>query len=245
MDMVVNMKYVYGPVKSRRLGNSLGISTVPYKVCSFDCVYCQLKKTTEKTSQRKEYIPQKEILKEVAGFFKNKPKNLKIDYLTFSGSGEPTLHRSIGSLIKRVKEIASLPVALITNSSSMGNLGVRRALLNADVVIPSLDAVTQDIFKKIDRPMRGLQIRDIISGLLKFRKAFKGSLWLEVMLVRGINDKIDYLQKIKKVIDLIRPDKVQINVPVRTPAEQWVRLPMRSTLKEAKKIFGKNCDIVC
>lgn len=239
------MKYVYGPVQSRRLGNSLGITTVPYKVCSFDCVYCQLKKTTEKTSQRKEYVSQKEILREVAGFFKNKPKNLKIDYLTFSGSGEPTLNSSIGSLIKRVKKMIPLPVVVITNSSNLAVPSVRRALLNADVIIPSLDAVTQDIFKKIDRPVRGLRINDIINGLCKFRKEFKGSLWLEVMLVRGVNDKIDYLRRIKRVVELIRPDKVQINVPVRTPAEPWVRLPMCSTLKEAKKIFGKNCDIVC
>jgi len=239
------MKYVYGPVQSRRLGNSLGITTVPYKVCSFDCVYCQLKKTTEKTSQRKEYVSQREILKEVAGFFKNKPKNLKIDHVTFSGSGEPTLNSSIGPLIKKVKKITSVPVVVITNSSNLAVPGVRCALLNADVVIPSLDAVTQDVFKKIDRPIRKLRIRDIISGLCKFREEFKGSLWLEVMLVRGVNDKIDYLQKIKKAVDLIRPDKVQINVPVRTPAESWVRLPMRSTLKAAKKIFGKNCDIVC
>jgi len=187
----------------------------------------------------------RDLLEEVADFFKNKPKNLKIDYLTFSGSGEPTLHRAIGSLIKRVREIAPLPVVLITNSSSMVDPSVRRALLNADVIIPSLDAVTQDIFKKIDRPLRGLRIKDIISGLLKFRKVFRGSLWLEVMLVRGVNDKIDYLQKIKKVADLIKPDKVQINVPVRTPAEEWVRIPMRSTLRQAKKIFGKNCDIIC
>lgn len=245
MGEEIKMKYVYGPVKSRRLGNSLGISTVPYKVCSFDCVYCQLKKTTEKTSRRKEYIPREEILKEVAGFFKNKPKDLKIDHLTFSGSGEPTLNSSIGSLIKRVKKITSVPVVLITNSSNLAVPAVRRALLNADVVIPSLDAVTQDVFKKIDRPARGLRIRDIISGLCEFRKEFKGALWLEVMLVRGVNDKIDYLRKIKKVVNLIRPDKVQINIPVRAPAESWVRLPTRSTLGQAKKIFGKNCDIVC
>jgi wyosine [tRNA(Phe)-imidazoG37] synthetase (radical SAM superfamily) len=239
------MKYVYGPVKSRRLGNSLGISTVPYKVCSFDCVYCQLKKTTEKTGRRKEYIPQEEILEEIAQFFKNRPKGLKIDYLTFSGSGEPTLNRSIGSLIKAAKKMTPIPVALITNSSAMADAKVRRVLLGVDVIVPSLDAVTQDVFEKINRPIKGLRIKDIISGLLKFRKEFRGRMWLEVMLVRGLNDSMAYLRKIKKVVDLIKPEKVQLNMPVRTPAEAWVRLPMRSTLIQAKKIFGKNCDIVC
>jgi wyosine [tRNA(Phe)-imidazoG37] synthetase (radical SAM superfamily) len=238
------VKYIYGPVKSRRLGNSLGISIVPYKVCSFDCVYCQLKKTTKKTKQRKNYAPVGEILKELKDFFINKPKDLKIDCVTFSGSGEPTLHSSIGALIRAVKELTRLPVVLITNSSAMVDPKVSRDLKDVDLLIPSLDAVTQDVFEKIDLPIKGSRIEDIIEALIKFRRTFKGKMWLEVMLVRGLNDSPEYLKKIKKAADMIRPDRVQLNAPIRPPAQNWVEPTSRSTLKKAKEIFGANCDIV-
>lgn len=238
------MKYVYGPVASRRLGKSLGISTVPYKICSLDCVYCQLKKTMDKTTQRKKYVDEDEILAEVRTFFQNKPQELAIDYITFSGSGEPTLHESIGSLIKKVKAIANVPVAVITNSTTLTDPEVRKGLMNADLVVPSLDAVTQPVFEKIDRPAQGIKIKDIIVALKKFRKAFRGRFWLEVMLVRGVNDSDAYLKKIKKVADSLKPDRIQINSPVRPPAEKWVRPVSAQTLKEAKKIFGDSCDIV-
>jgi wyosine [tRNA(Phe)-imidazoG37] synthetase (radical SAM superfamily) len=238
------MKYVYGPVKSRRLGNSLGLTTVPYKVCSFDCVYCQLKKTTTHTTARKNYIPADEIIEEVRGFFAHKPKDLKIDYITFSGSGEPTLHRSIGVLIKRIKELTRVPVVLITNSAMMIDRKVRAEIACVDLIIPSLDAVTQDVFERIDKPKKKIRIEDIINGLISFRKDFKGKMWLEVMLVAGLNDSPEYLQKIKKAVSLIRPDKVQINTPVRPPAENWVKPPSYKALKRAQQILGPLCEIV-
>lgn len=238
------MKYIYGPVASRRLGKSLGISTVPYKICSLDCVYCQLKKTMDKTTQRKKYVDADEILAEVRTFFQNKPRELVIDYVTFSGSGEPTLHESIGPLIRKVKTIAHAPVAVITNSTTLMDPEVRKGLLAADLVVPSLDAVTQPVFEKIDRPVPGIRIKDIIAALKKFRRAFRGRLWLEVMLVRGVNDSPAYLRQIKKVADGLKPDRIQINSPVRTPAEKWVRPVSAQTRREAKKIFGDLCDIV-
>lgn len=238
------MKYIYGPVKSRRLGNSLGITTVPYKVCSFDCVYCQLKKTTEKTSERKKYIDEKEILKEVRDFLENRRQDEQIDYITFSGSGEPTLNSSIGNLIKGIKKMTSIPLALITNSSTLIDPKVRREILGVDLIIPSLDAVTQDVFRKIDRPGLRLRIKDIIKALQNLRKEFKGKIWLEIMLVRGLNDSAAYLKKIKKIADQINPDRVQINSPVRPPAENWVAPSSPEALKKAKEIFGENCDII-
>jgi len=238
------MRYIYGPVKSRRLGNSLGISIVPYKVCSFDCVYCQLKKTTKKTRKRKKYAPVGEILEEVKNFFINKPKDLKIDCVTFSGSGEPTLHSSIGALIRAVKELTRLPVALITNSSTMVDSKVSRDIKDVDLLVPSLDAVTQDVFEKIDLPIKGLRVEDVIEALIKFRRTFKGKIWLEVMLVRGLNDSPEYLKKIKKAADMIKPDRIQLNAPIRPPAQNWVKPVLHSTLKKAKEIFGANCDIV-
>lgn len=238
------MKYIYGPVKSRRLGYSLGISTVPYKVCSFDCVYCQLKQTTRKTLSRQRYVPPEDILEELKSFFQHRPQRLKIDHITFSGSGEPTLHQDIGALIRSVKALTKRPVVLITNSSTLIDPRVRRELQAADIVIPSLDAVTQDVFEKIDRPIRGLKIKDIMNALKKFRKGFKRQIWLEIMLVRGLNDSVEYLKKMKKAIDAIRPDRVQLNSPVRPPAEIWVKPATVKTLRTAKALFGKNCDIV-
>ncbi len=239
------MKYVYGPLKSRRLGFSLGVSTVPYKVCSFDCVYCQLSKTTQKTIKRREYINESEILDEVKSFFENKPKGVKVDYVTFSGSGEPTLSSSLGRIISGLRKITDTPIALITNSSLLSNPSVRKDALSVDLIVPSLDAVTQDVFEKIDRPLGKISIKKVISALKLFKKSFKGKMWLEVMLVDGINDSDEYLRKIKKVTDQIKPDKIQLNTPVRIPAEKWVKAPKPFVLKNAKKIFGKNCDIVC
>lgn len=238
------MKYIYGPVKSRRLGNSLGITTVPYKVCSFDCVYCQLKKTTEKTNKRKMYGNEKDILKEIRVFFQQKPKNEIIDYITFSGSGEPTLNKSLGRIIKGIKSITDTPVALITNSSTIFYPALRREIMNVDLVVPSLDAVTQDIFEKLDNPAQGISVKNIIKGLIDFRCSFKGSIWLEIMLVNGINDSIEYLNKIKETASLIKPDKIHINCPVRPPSMRWVKCPSPQTLKKAKEIFGEICEVV-
>jgi wyosine [tRNA(Phe)-imidazoG37] synthetase (radical SAM superfamily) len=222
----------------------LGITTVPYKVCSFDCVYCQLKRTTERTSQRKKYIEKQEILKEIRDFLENMPPDQQIDYITFSGSGEPTLNSSIGSLIKGIKKMTSIPLALITNSSTLVDPKVRREISGVDLIIPSLDAVTQDVFRKIDRPGLRLRIKDIIKALQNLRKEFKGRIWLEIMLVKGLNDSPGYLKKIKKVADQIRPDRIQINSPVRPPVESWVRPATKATLKKARAVFGKDCEIV-
>ncbi|MDD5020357.1 MAG: radical SAM protein [Candidatus Omnitrophica bacterium] len=239
------MKYVYGPVKSRRLGFSLGVSTVPYKVCSFDCVYCQLKETTRKTLTRKTYLKTSEILEELRTFFTHRPKDVRLDYVTFSGAGEPTLHRGIGRILKAVRRMSPVPVVVITNASTLMQERVRRDLLDADIVIPSLDAVTQDVFEKIDRPVGNMRIEDVIEGLKQFRRVYGGKMWLEIMLVRGINDSVPYLELLKKTADEIGPDRVQINAPVRPPALPWVKVPTKSTLSAAKKIFGKKCDVVC
>lgn len=222
----------------------MGISTVPYKVCSFDCVYCQLKVTTEKTKSRKGYVKKEEVLDELFQFFKTAPADIKIDYITLSGSGEPTLNKSIGPIIKAIKAATAIPIALITNSSTLTDPRVRREILDVDLIIPSLNAVTQDVFEKVDRPVKGLRIEDIVKGLLQFRKVFKGRMWLEVMLVRGLNDSPEYLKRIKKITDVIKPDRIQINSPVRPPSEQWVKPVSRFTLNKAKEIFGDNCDIL-
>lgn len=239
------MKYIYGPVHSRRLGLSLGLSLTPYKVCSFDCVYCQLGKTLELTNQRKEYIPVSEILEELQSWLLAHPQESNgLNYITFSGAGEPTLNIKIGALIAEIKKKTAVAVAVITNASLLHDPQVRSAILQADLIVPSLDAVTASVFEKIDRPQKGLRIEEVINGLISLRKEFRGKIWLEVMIVRGKNDDLRHIKKLKNVIDAINPDKIQLNSPVRTTAEPDIFPVNKAKLKKIKEILGEKCEIV-
>ena len=232
---------IYGPVPSRRLGFSLGIDIIIYKTCTLNCVYCQLGKTTRKTIQRKEFFSSDEILSKIK---KVLVSGQHIDYITFSGSGEPTLNSAIGKLIRKIKKITSIPVAVLTNSTLLSQERVRNDLLAADLVVPSLDAVTQDIFVRINRPHPSIQVEEIIEGLKKFRKKFKGSIWIEIMLVKGVNDSPSHLNKIKKIISEIKPEKVQLNTVIRPPAEKFARPLNLKDLEKIKKTLGENCEII-
>ncbi|MDD4909604.1 MAG: radical SAM protein [Candidatus Omnitrophica bacterium] len=239
------MKYLYGPVKSRRLGYSLGVSLVPHKVCNFDCVYCQLGRTTVHTDRRKEYVKIEEIVAEIREWLEraeDAPQSL--DYITISGSGEPLLNAGIGDLIKKIKDLTSVPLALITNSQCMVDKGIRRALKGVDLIVPSLDAVTQEEFEKIDRPAGNIKIYDIIKGLIHMRKEFKGRIWLEIMIVKGINDSTDYIKYFKPVLSRIDPDKIQLNTPVRCPDLRHSAVPDTKALGKIKKMLGSKCEII-
>ena len=239
------MKYIYGPVQSRRLGLSLGISLTPYKICSFNCVYCQQGKTTQTTLERKEYIPLQEILNELnAWCLYHAQETEKLNYLTFSGSGEPTLNLKIGQLICEIKKITPAPIAVITNASLLRDPSVRQALKDANLIVPSLDAVTAPVFEKIDRPHPGIKIEEIIDGLIALRKEFTGKVWLEVMLVKGINDDLRQIKKLKEVLERIKPDKIQLNSPVRTTAEPNIFPVDKKKLEKIKAILGEKCEIV-
>jgi len=239
------MKYLYGPIKSRRLGLSLGVSLTPYKSCSFDCLYCQLGKTTDLTAERKEYIEIKVILQELKSWLAENSKEAKrLDYITFSGMGEPTLNTKIGGLISGIRKLTAASIAVITNSSCLTDPGVRKAIKDADLIVPSLDAASQDVFEKIDRPEKHIRIKDIIEGLVDLRKEFAGEIWLEVMLVKGINDAAKEIDRIKKAIERIKPDKIQLNSPVRKTAEPNILSVEKNKLKKIKAIFGKKCEIV-
>jgi len=216
------MKYIFGPVPSRRLGISLGLDLTPHKVCSFDCIYCQLGQTTNKTMERREYVPVKNILAELREFIQSNPEQ-NIDYITLSGSGEPTLNSGSGKLIKDIKEFTEIPVAVLTNASLIPDAKVRAELSQADLIIPSLDAATQEVFEKINRPYKGLQVRDVIKGLQEFRKGFRGEIWLEIMLVEGFNDGESELEELSSAIKLLKPDRIQLNTVVRPPAEDYAR----------------------
>jgi wyosine [tRNA(Phe)-imidazoG37] synthetase (radical SAM superfamily) len=239
------MNYIYGPVKSRRLGSSLGVSVTPYKYCLLDCVYCQLKKTTKLTTIRKEYIKAGDVLLEVDKFLENHQDQEKIDYITISGSGEPLLNSAVKDIISGIRKLTKIPIALITNSVLLTDLDVRKDILDLDLIVPSLDAVTQEVFEKIDKPCdSNIKIYDVIKGLISLRKEFRGKIWLEIMLVRGINDELDYIQNFKTVIRKIKPDKIHLNIPSRPPSEPWVRMPTPQKLKEIKSFLGKDCELI-
>jgi len=239
------MEYIYGPIKSRRLGVSLGISLVPRKVCSFDCIYCQLGKTTDKTAQRKDYLEIEKILEEIKLWAERNPEEAKnLDYMTFSGYGEPTLNINFAQLITGIKELLPVKVAVITNSTFLNDPLIRRGLLNADLIVPSLDAAEQEIFEKIDAPAAGIKIEDVISGLIALRKEFPGKIWLEIMLIKGVNDSIEQIKKLKQIADKINPDKIQLNSPVRKRQEQNVSSLSPEKLKEIREIFGDKCEII-
>jgi len=235
-------QYLYGPVPSRRLGRSLGIDLVPHKICTYDCIYCQIGKTTEKTLVRKEYVPVTEILEEVNTFLLR--EDSPIDHFSLSGSGEPTLHSQIRSIIEGIKKMSSMPVAVITNGSLLYEEEVRRDLLLADIVLPSLDAVSPEVFRRINRPQRSISVEKVIEGMVEFRKVYKGEIWLEILFCKGVNDGRDELQKMREAIDRIQPDRIHLNTVVRPPFEQWAIPLGRTEMEEIRAFFGERASII-
>lgn len=202
-------KYLFGPVPSRRLGMSLGIDLIPKKVCSLNCVYCEVGKTTKLTVDRMEYVKYDYVIAELKQFMSNNPK---IDYITFSGSGEPTLNSRIGDVLSFVKRnYPSVKTAVLTNGTLFFNKALRTELLQADVILPSLDAASQLVFEKIDRPNSYLKIESYIQGLIDLRKEYTGKIWLEIFVLNNYNDSIKELDLLKDAVLKINPDLVQLN----------------------------------
>lgn len=202
-------KYLFGPVPSRRLGISLGIDMVPDKVCSLNCVYCECGRTTKLTTVRKEYVPVDYVMKELTHFLTTNPAP---DYITFSGSGEPTLNSGIGKILDFIKEkYPEIPVAVLTNGTLFGNKQVRDEIVAADLVLPSLDAASEAVFRKINRPPKTLKIKNYIEGLVAFRNEYSGKINLEVFILPGYNNNLQEYNELKKAIQQIQPDLVQLN----------------------------------
>lgn len=235
-------RFVFGPVPSRRLGYSLGVDIIPRKFCNFNCIYCQVGRTTNLQIKRASFFEKERILADIKESLAKTPP---IDFITFSGSGEPTLNRDLGFLIREVKKITSIPVAVITNSSLLVDEEVREELMLADVVLPSLDAASEDIFRYINRPHMDIELKGIIEGLQIFTRSFKGKVWLEVMIIKGINDDIEELEKLREIIKSLKVDKIQLNTVVRPPVEQFVEGASEEEMKRISRFLGEKCEVIC
>ena len=239
--MTDKKKYLYGPVPSRRLGLSCGIDIVPFKVCTLNCIYCQLGKTTRTTTERKDYVPIEPVLAELKQALS---EGLKADYITIAGSGEPTLNSRLGELIDGIKKLTNIPIAILTNGTLLYRQDVRADCSKADVVMPSLDAGDERTFQRINRPNSVISIEKLISGLCAFRKEYAGRIWLEVFFVEGINTGAEQIAKIKEAIELINPDKVHLNTAVRPTADPNITRLSAEKLHEIADRLGPKCEVV-
>jgi len=235
-------RYLYGPVPSRRLGRSLGVDLVPHKICTYDCIYCQIGRTTGKTLLRKEYIPTGEVLEEVKNFLSK--GGASIDHFSLSGSGEPTLNSQIGSVIKGMKGMSPIPVAVLTNGSLLYLEEVRDDLRQADIILPSLDAVSKEVFTRINRPHKGISVEKVIEGLVEFRKVYQGQIWLEILFCKGINDGENERRQMKRAVDRIQPDRIHINTVIRPPTERWAAPLNSEEMEEIQAFFGEKASII-
>lgn len=233
-------KRVFGPVLSKRLGNSLGIDVIPHKTCSYNCIYCQLGSEENTITDLTNYYSVDEIIYELKEALLN---NKNIDYITFTGSGEPTLYKDLKKLIYEIKQITDIPVCIITNGSLLYKQEMRSNLLLADLIIPSLDAGNEETFKLIDNPNKEIDFDKMVEGLIEFKKVFKGEYWLEIFLLKDINDNEDELDDIIKIVKRIKPDRIQLITATRRVANEKAKALSDEELKKIKKYFNSKCDI--
>lgn len=209
-------RYIYGPVPSRRLGISLGISPIPKKTCNYSCIYCQLGRTDKMTNTRESFFPPEDIMSEFEEYLSS---GQHFDAVTIVGEGEPTLYLDLGILLTELKKKVSVPLAVITNGALLYDSKLQEELYNADIVLPSFDAYDEVSFRNINRPHGTLDFKRCYEGLAEFSNNYKGDLWLEIMLMRGVNDNDSSLFKYKSLLEKIKYSKLYINTPVRPPAE--------------------------
>ena len=235
----MELKHIFGPVPSRRLGRSLGVSPIPDSTCNYSCVYCQLGRTRHMTNHRQLFFPVEEILDE----FRSLPDHNAYDVVTVVGEGEPTLYAGLGELIHQLKQYTEKPIAVITNGALLSDAQVRQELMEADIVLPSLDAADAATFKRVDRPHGGVSFDAMTQGLIEFSHQYQGQLWLEVMLLDGVNDSDESLAAIKALMDQMRYDRVYVNTPVRPPAESDA-LPSKAVEKASALFSGISIDML-
>jgi len=217
----------------------LGVDLVPFKTCTYDCIYCQLGRTTCKTVERKEWVPIRAVLDELKLKLQTQP-----DYITLSGSGEPTLHSRIGELIKAIQAMTRIPVAVLTNGSLLWQPEVRAQLARADVVMPSLDAGDDLLFEAVNRPHAQITFEKLVSGLEQFRREYSGQYWLEVMLLAGRTAPEAHVQKIGDWVRHIQPDRVQLNTATRPPAEEFAAPVSPARMDELARLFSPPAEVI-
>lgn len=230
---------IFGPVPSRRLGRSLGVDLVPFKTCTFDCIYCQLGRTTRKVVRRREWVPLQLILHELEQKLDSRP-----DYITLSGSGEPTLYGPLDELVAGIRALTDIPIAVLTNGSLLGDEQVQRGLRDVDLVIPSLDAGDDAVFRLVNRPHGSLTFERVLAGLAAFRRAFHNQIWLEVFLLRGYTSLTCEIAEIRRCIDSIEPDRVQLNTVTRPPCEDYALAVPRWRLEEIAAEFNRPVEVI-
>ena len=231
------MKYIFGPVNSRRLGISLGIDLIPYKTCTFDCVYCECGITTDHTDIVREYVPTDEVIQELDDYLSKHPR---LDAVTFAGSGEPTLHSGIGRIIDFLKK--SYPqyrVVILTNGSLFCNFEIRARVTKADIIIPSLDAASDRVFREINRPLKGVTVNDLLEGLKHLRAEYHGMLLLEIFIIPGANDTEEELGLLRDACRDIKPDGIQLNSLDRPGTENWVESAGFEAMEYVKSFFSE------
>ena len=231
--------YVFGPVPSRRLGRSLGVDLVPFKTCTYDCIYCQLGGTTCRTVERKEWVPLEQVLEQLQGKLATRP-----DYIALSGSGEPTLFAPLDRVIDGIRAVTDIPIAVLTNGSLLGNSAVQRELRDADLVIPSLDAGNENTFRLVNRPHEAVSFEQMLAGMVSFRRRFRGQYWLEVLLVDPYTTSERELADMRHCVELIRPDRVQLNTVTRPPTESYAQPVSAARLAEIASTFQPPAEVI-
>ncbi len=237
------MEVIFGPVPSRRLGLSLGIDLVPLKTCSQDCIYCELGRTAEPVAERREYIPWTQLESEIRAFFRRAPET-GFDYVTLSGSGEPTLNTALPRVIRLLQELTPVPLALLTNGTLFTEPEVRREVSGLDLILPSLDAVSEDIFRVLNRPAAGLSAAGLIAGLEALGRECEGEIWLEILFCRGLNDHPAEIERLAAACERIQPDRIQLNTVVRPGTLSSARAVDFAFLERILPRFGPRAEII-
>ena len=233
------MSHVFGPIPSRRLGRSLGVDLLPFKTCSYDCLYCELGCTTRKTIEPFEDPSVDLILSEIKEKLTTHP-----DYITIAGSGEPTLYMPLGRLLEAIKKLGAAPVAVLTNGSTLWRPEVRESLIKADVVMPSLVSVNSETYELIHKPSRELKLEEVLDGFKRFRKMYSGAFWLEVFLLEGINTSEAELIGMAAFCRELQPDRILVNSLDRPPAYMSAKVASPKTLNLALNIFGPLAEVI-
>jgi wyosine [tRNA(Phe)-imidazoG37] synthetase (radical SAM superfamily) len=235
------MAHLFGPVPSRRLGRSLGVDLIPPKTCTYDCIYCEVGPTTHPTRQRFAYQADA-ILRELADHLQDPAP--APDVITLAGSGEPTLNLGLGRIIREIKAMSQISVAVLTNGALLYLPEVRRELAAADVVLPSLDAAREEVYRAINRPLPEFSLESLLEGLMSFRREYRGRIWLEVMLLKGLNDTEAELALLRRALREIAPDKIQLNTAVRPVVEAAARPLDPDEMAAAAAYLGGPVEVI-